>query len=244
MRWTARKARKIERSFEGLLEASPPLPLVEISKRLKAHTSTLLSKFPELCRKAVARYRAHTDERRRAFWEGVWERLEKQLTEKAPLSVAEVAREIGRSRTAVVRQFPALCAKLFEYWVERRNNHWDEIDAFLQNSLESSSPLCLRDIAEQLKLSHTSLYNYFPELCGQIAARYSQHREEMAKAKKEQIRQEIKQIAIDLYEEGIYPTVRNVAQRFSIRRYLRSNKVALVALREVRHKINQKTSLR
>jgi transcriptional regulator with XRE-family HTH domain len=68
--WSTSKARKVRHLFEGLLKANPPLPMVEISKRLKHPRSTLLSRFPDLCQKAVIRYKTHVENCRREFW--IW----------------------------------------------------------------------------------------------------------------------------------------------------------------------------
>lgn len=163
--------------------------------------------------------------------------------EKEPLSVAEVARKVGRSRTAVVRRYPELCAKVFEYWIKHRKENWDRVEIFLQNSLDSTSPLRLIDIAKQLKLSHTSLYEYFPQLCRKIAERYALHLQQTRALKKESLCTEIRRIATGLHEQGLYPSVREVEKHLNKPMTLRSSRVALDALREVRceHDLSFKT---
>lgn len=233
--WSTSEARKVRRSFEELLRVNPPLPMVKIRMRLNHPASTLLTKFPDLCRQAVVRYKEHVENCRGEFWQCVQDRLEKQLTERTPISVAEVAREVGRSRTAVVRRFPELCARLFEHWTKRRNEYWNEVEAFLQKSLEESTqPLRLKDIAKLLKMSHTSLYRYFPQLCRDIAERYSLHAQQTRALKKESLRDKVRRIAISLYEQHIYPSVREVSKRLAKPASLRGSKVALASLREVR----------
>jgi len=218
-----------------MLQMDPPLPMIEISKRLNHPNSTLLSRFPDLCCQAVDRYRIHVGNRRREFWEEVQDKLEKQLLERTPLSVAEVAREVRRSRTVLVKRFPGLCAELFEHWVKQRKNHWDAVEYSLRKSLESASPLRLKDIARQLDVSHTSLYKYFPELCSRIAKRYALYLRESREAKKESLQQEVKRIAMGLYEQGIYPSVREVEKHLNKPITLRSSKVALDSLRDLRN---------
>ena len=232
--WSTGKVRKVRRLFEGLLRVNPPLPMVEIRKRLNHPASTLLSRFPDLCQQAVVRYKEHIENCRREFWQCVRDQLEKQLIEGTPLSVAEVAREVGRSRTAVVGQFPELCARLFEYWAKRRKERWEVVEAFLRHSLESTPPLRIKNIAKQLKISHTSLYQYFPQLCREIAERYSLHMRQTRALKKDFLRDKVRRIAINLYEQRIYPSVREVSKRLAKPASLRGSKVALISLREVR----------
>jgi len=237
LRWTKSKIKRVRRLSEGLLKEDTPLPLTEIRKRLNHPVSTLLSRFPDLCQKAVARYKEHVENLRREFWGRARKILEKQLTEKAPLSVAEVARSVGRSRTAVIRRLPGLCAKLFAYWNNRRAARWEAMGAYLQNSLSVTTPRRLKDIAKQLKVSHTALYRYFPRLCRKIAERYAFHMRQVRALKKESLRNEVRKIAIALYERGIYPSVRTVAKHMSNLISLRNSKVALDALSELRREL-------
>lgn len=232
--WTTCKARKVRQLFEGLLKEEPPLPMVEIRERLNHPNSTLLSRFPDLCRQAVVRYRTYVENCRQEFWRDVREELEKQLTERIPLSVAEVAHNVGCSRTALIRRFPKLCAKLFEYWSKRRKKHWDTVGDFLKSSLQAKFPQRLKDIAKQLKVSHTSLYKYFPQLCQKIADRYARHLRRSRALKKESLRNEVRRIAIGLNEQGVYPSVREVEKHLDKPMSLRSSGAALDSLRNVR----------
>jgi transcriptional regulator with XRE-family HTH domain len=234
-RWNDKKLFEIRRSFEELLEIRPPLPMIQIKNRLNYPASTLSSKFPDLHQKAVAGYREYIKNRRQAFWRRVRKKLKTQMESGTPLSVSEVAREIGRSRTAVVKRFPTLCMHLSEHWLKRREEHWGRVRTFLQDALLNDPPLHLKAIAKQLKLSHTSLYKRFPQICYEIAARYALHLRQIRILKKDSLRSEVKGIATALCEQGIYPSVRKVSQQISKPVSLRSSKVALESLREVRH---------
>lgn len=234
-RWNTKKVIEVRRSFEELLEILPPLPMMQIKARLNYPASTLASKFPDLHLKAVTRYKEYNENRRLDFWRQVSEKLKLQLGSATPLSVSEVAREIGRSRTSIVKQFPTLCMQLSAHWVKRREEYWGQIRTFLQDALREEPPLHLKAIAKQLKLSHTSLYTYFPQLCREIAIRYALHLRQVRVLKNESLRSEVRSIAITLYKQGIYPSVRKVSQHLSKPLYLRSSKVALASLREIRH---------
>ncbi len=233
-RWPNRKVREVRCVFEALLKIHPPLAMAQIKSRLNCHASTLSSKFPDLCQQALSKYREHVENLRRDFWTQVSERIEVEVESAAPLSVSEIAREFGCSRTAVVKRYPALCIRLSKNLLKRREEHWSIVKASLQDSLCNNPPLHLKAIAEQLKLSHTSLYKRFPHLCHEIANRYALYMRQVRVLKRESLRREVKSIAIALYKQGTYPSVRKVSQHLSKPMYLRSSKVALASLREVR----------
>jgi len=232
-RWSTKKVMEVRRSFEELLGIHPPLPMTQIKNRLICPASTLFSKYPDLHQKAVTKYREYIENRRRAFWSRVRKKLQIQLERDTPLSVSGVAKEIGRSRTSIVKRFPTLCMRLSEHWVKRREEHWGRIKAFLQDALRNDPPLHLKAIAKQLNLSHTGLYKRLPQLCRQISARYAAYLHRARVLKQNSLRSEVRDIAITLYGQGIYPSVRAVSQRLSKPLSLRSNKVALDSLRKL-----------
>jgi transcriptional regulator with XRE-family HTH domain len=233
-RWSNKMVAEVRRAFEELLELYPPLPMVQIKNRLNFPASTLFSKFPNLYQKAIARYKEYIEKQRRDFWRLVGEKLEIQLESMSPLSVSEISQEIGRSRTAVVKRFPTLCMLLSEHQLKQREDNWELTRASLQDALRNDPPLHLKAIAKQLKLSHASLYKRFPQLCREIAVRYALQRQQIRLLKQESIRNEVRGIAMNLFKQGVYPSVRKVARHLSKPISLRSNKIALASLREVR----------
>lgn len=232
--WSNKMTPQVRRAFEKLLEVHPPLPMVQIKNRLGLSASTLSSKFPNLYQRAIARYKEYLERRRQDFWRQVGETLKTQLKNTAPLSVSEIAHNIGRSRRAVVKRFPTLCVRLSEHCLKRREAHWSRIETSLQAALCNDPPLHLKALAKQLKVSHTSLYKRFPQLCYEIAARYALQRQHIRLLKQESVRNEVRSIAIDLYNKGVYPSVRKVTRHLSKPITLRSNKTALDSLRQVR----------
>jgi transcriptional regulator with XRE-family HTH domain len=232
-RWSSKMIAGVRRAFEEMFETHPPLPIEQIKNRLNLSASTLYFKFPNLYQKAVARYKEYVKRRRQTFWRRIGKNLEAQLASLTPLSVSEVAREVGRSRTAVVKRFPRLCMCLSEHCLKRREAKWSNIETSLQDTLRNKALLHLKAIAKQLKVSHTSLYKRFPHLCEEIAARYALQRQQARLLKQESIRNEVRSTAISLYNQGVYPSVRKVARHLSKPISLRSNKAALASLREV-----------
>jgi hypothetical protein len=211
---------------------------VEITRRLKYHRSTLLSNFPDLCQRAVDMYKAHIEKRRQSFWSGIGRELEKQIKNKNPHNVAEVARQIGRSRTVIVKRFPGLCIRLSKHWIEQRKLHLYEVQTQLQRFIESDRPQRLVDIANQLKLSRSSLYQLFPQHCRLIADRYGSYLQRNRSLRKEALRSQVKGIAKNLHDNGVYPSVREVEKHLTEPMTLRSSSAALIALQEVRRELN------
>jgi transcriptional regulator with XRE-family HTH domain len=149
-------------------------------------------------------------------------------------SLQEVARRLGYSSTALAKHFPVECKKLSEKYKQWCKAEWAKIAVELEKALIREPPQSIRAIAKDLGRNHTSLYQYFPELCRRIARRYEIYRHTCREQKKEIFRQEIKEIVITLHLEGIYPSVKRVEARLHQRRTVRHSKMALDTLRQVR----------
>jgi hypothetical protein len=168
--------------------------------------------------------------------------LEAGIRAEFPPCVQEVARQLSCSKTVLVKHFPKLCEELSKLYRKRRSVYWSKIETALRDSLEELPPRSMRAIAKDLGCSHTSVLNYFPDLCRRLATRYSQHRHEQSQRRQEQLCLKVREIALAICEEGEDPTVRRVSQRLAHRLYLRSSKVGLAALREVRSEINKRSA--
>lgn len=225
---------KAKNLFEILLTSDPPVPAEEIAGRIGFPNTTLRYRFPELYSLAVARYKDYTGSRRKDFWELAYLKLEEALDEENSPSAQEVARTIGCSRTELFKHFPDLCTRLAEKCSQDRVALWEKIRHVIQQELVKDVPRPLKAIAEQLEMNHTSIRNYFPDLCRRLAERYAQHRRNCSLQKKAQFGLEIRGIALALYAQGIYPSVKMVERSLENPRSLRTSKIALDVLRDVR----------
>lgn len=151
--------------FEIILASDPPIPLEEIADSIGYPSNVLRRRFPELCHAAVARYADYADLRRKEFWEAAGLKLEKALNEENSPCAQEVAQTLGCSRTMLVKHFPDLCARLAEKCVQDHAASWDKVEYILEQELDEDTPQPLRVIARRLEISHTSIRNYFPDLC-------------------------------------------------------------------------------
>lgn len=239
-RWTELEVDTTRIALELLVQTTPPLPMIEIARRVGRAAGSLYGKFPAQCREAVIRYEEYQKECRREFWERVGRNLEDAIEKKSPPSVEEVARNLGCSRTVLADHFPDLCTCLSKLYLGRRETRRSTIESALKEALNQNPPQHLRNLAKRLKCSHTSIRSYFPEHCHQLAIRYSRYRNECSEQKRERLRREIRRVALKLFDEGIYPSVKKVSEYFSSPQYLRSNKTALAVLRELRLELYQR----
>lgn len=240
-RWTKAEILKAKAVLEAALEENPPPPMIEISRRLDRSSSTLQARFMELCKNVITRHAIYRREGQLRFWDQVRLSLEAAIKVEAPPCLQEVARGLGCSTTVLVKHFPELCGKLSRLYQGRRGVYWGKVKLALETALEESyPPRTMRMIAKELGCSYTSILNYFPNLCRQLAYRYAHYRREESQKKENRLRQKIRDIALEIYGEGKYPTVRRVSKRLTQPRYLRSSKVGLAALREVCCEINKK----
>ena len=106
----------------------------------------------------------------------------------------------------------------------QRFKHQTEIEQaqqYLQIVLSEDPPPSMRTVAQQLNIDSGSLRRRFPTLCTAISNRYLNYREQVRMAKVEQACQEVRQIALKLYSEGIDPTRSYIASYLSKPAYFR-----------------------
>jgi transcriptional regulator with XRE-family HTH domain len=160
--------------------------------------------------------------------------LEAALSIEVTPSLQEVARSLGYSSTALAKHFPVKCKKLSEKYKQWRKAEWMKVAVELEEALVRDPPQSIRAIAEDLNRNHTSLYQYFPDLCRRIAQRYELYRRAYREQKQETFRREIREIVLALNLDGIYPSVKRVEARLHQRRTIRHSKMALDTLRQLR----------
>lgn len=160
--------------------------------------------------------------------------LEAALSIEITPNLQEVARSLGYSSTALAKHFPVECKKLSEKYKRWRKAEWVKVAVKLKEALVRNPPQSIRAIAKDLNRNYTSLYQYLPDLCRQIAQRYELYRRACREQRKEIFHREIREIVIALHLEGIYPSVKRVEARLHQRRTIRHSEMALDTLCQVR----------
>jgi transcriptional regulator with XRE-family HTH domain len=95
----------------------------------------------------------------------------------------------------------------------------------LQAALKEEPPPTMKTVAQRLGYSAISIRRRFPQLSSAVSARYLKHRDRTRMAKVEECCQEVRQVAIMLYNQGIEPTRSRVTQYLSKPAYFRDSMV-------------------
>jgi DNA-binding transcriptional regulator YhcF (GntR family) len=193
--------------------------LREIAHRMGFHTATVQKHCPDLSQAVASRYKGHWNE------EGNHARmkqaLETSLAKAVPEPLEEVAQRLGCDAMTLRRHFPDLCRAI----VTRNREHVDYacIEQRLREVLASEEEIpAVYAIAREMGYARHILYHNFTDLCQQISTRrYAQLRmnrqERMAV-----IGKEIRQVALQLHEQRVYPSSRQIAKRISDQHALRT----------------------
>lgn len=113
----------------------------------------------------------------------------------------------------------------------------EHLQKVLQSVLTEEPPPTMKVVAQRLGYSARSIRRRFPELCSAVSVRYLNYRDKIRMAKVEQCCQEVRQVAIMLFNQGIEPTRSYVTQYLEKPAYFREPMVA-AALDAVRQELN------
>ena len=97
---------------------------------------------------------------------------------------------------------------------------------------DEQPPPPMRQVAKRLGHGHTELIQHFPALCHAISARYLAERHRKGAEKKRQLSAEIRQAAVDLHRQGLYPSAGRIASLISQPGFVRDS-VAMIEWKEV-----------
>ena len=96
----------------------------------------------------------------------------------------------------------------------------------LQAALTEESPPTMKAVAQRLGYSARSIRRHFPTLCSAISVRYLNHRDKIRTARVDQCCQEVRQVALMLYNHDIEPSRSHVTQYLRKPAYFRDPTVA------------------
>ncbi|MBD1897924.1 helix-turn-helix domain-containing protein [Coleofasciculus sp. FACHB-129] len=103
----------------------------------------------------------------------------------------------------------------------------DTVEEALQAMLASDEkpPLTMKEAAERLNHDRRTISRHFPNLCHAIAAKSRRYRKAAHEKKIEQSCEEVRQIALKLHNENVYPSEGRVSQLMTKPGDLRNKKV-------------------
>jgi AcrR family transcriptional regulator/predicted DNA-binding transcriptional regulator AlpA/transcriptional regulator with XRE-family HTH domain len=184
------------------------LSVNEIARLLGCSSSVLYARFPELCQ-AITERRwslSNKDELRQA--------LEAALVEEPPPTFQEVARRLDCPPKNIEYYYPDLCKAIACRY--REGTNVSELQKALEAYLALEEPVSLSEAARQLGVTTISLRKRFPELSRSISRRYMDHRRERRCKRIQRIREEIRQAALLLHAQGIYPNTTRVGEMIGV----------------------------
>lgn len=79
---------------------------------------------------------------------------------------------------------------------------------------DESPPPSLREVGRRFGIRSypTKLHSYFPEMCNVISERYLKYQKTSSENNKLEIRQQVRQIAIELHNKGVIPSSGNISK--------------------------------
>jgi len=105
------------------------------------------------------------------------------------------------------------------------------------NSAEEPPPT-MKEVAECLDYNRRTIYQHFPDLCRAISAKCRRYRKAAQEKKIEQSCREVRQIALKLHDQNVYPSEGRVSELMTKPGDLRNKKVRLT-LQEVQSKLSK-----
>lgn len=145
--------------------------------------------------------------------------LKNELYTDIPKSLKEIAKEKGFSPNSAKDQFPDLCKQISERYNNYKKDCWDEflteMKENLLSELSEEIPLSLSEIINKHGYSLSTVKRYFPILCGKITRRYKKYKEQLKVERIIRIKEEIKNVIIELHQRGESPYRKLVQKHLS-----------------------------
>jgi TniQ protein len=203
----------VRNCFQSAMSEEPPPEVSELERRLGFISAQDLRRN---CHDLCDALRSRRSEYRQRRVERI-EAILKQASQERPApSLIKVAERCGYKTSDVMKTlFPDLSRQIMERYAAGRKEWAVQVKAQLLAALDDAIPPSVTELSRRLKFDKGTLYEYFPELCAEISARRARHRKEEMVKRKQQRREEIRRIVIELHNQGIYPSRSKVEERFS-----------------------------
>ncbi|MBD1893721.1 TniQ family protein [Coleofasciculus sp. FACHB-129] len=114
----------------------------------------------------------------------------------------------------------------------------DRVQQYLEVILadSESTPSSMEEVARQLGCHRRTIYRHFPDFCRAISAKYVAYQKDGYAKAIEECCEEVRRIAVDLYNQGKYPNESLISNLVSKPGHFRDKKVRL-ALKEVHREL-------
>jgi hypothetical protein len=173
-----------------------------------ANEGYIQRKFPQLCSAIRQKIRKNNEERICTMERA----LKSALNDEPPPSLGELGTRLGYSCSTVLKNhFPVLYDEILARQRLYRRQKMLKLKNALRSALLDVPAPSLVSLCKTLNIPEHSLEKMCPRECASIRARYLDAREDASVRRKEQLRQEVRQIMQKLYDEGKYPTIKQVS---------------------------------
>lgn len=200
----------LREKLSAALLLHPAPALKQIAEELGYQAiSSLRVRCPDLYQALRQRRNTYLQERKAALAEA----LQAILQEEPPPTLRAVTQRLElKSESCIVYQFPALAKAITQRYRDHQSAHKESIRQALEAALTAAPPLSVRQIARNTQASLSRLYDYFPDLCRQVAARRIEYLRQRSLGRKERFKAALKQLVTELAEQGIFPSRKHISQ--------------------------------
>ena len=101
-------------------------------------------------------------------------------------------------------------------------------------------PPSMREIARRVGVAHSWLHRQLPELCRAISRRYLAYHQAKGAAKRRQLCAEVRQAALEIHAQGLYPSAHRIAPLISQPGFIRDHE-ARAAWQDALHELGWRT---
>jgi DNA-binding transcriptional regulator YhcF (GntR family) len=181
--------------------------------------ATVQKHCPDLSQAIVLRYKRHWSEKENQT--RMRQALEMSLAQPVPRPLVEVARQLNCDAMILRKHYPDLTRAI----VKRYRSRYDfaHMEQRLQEALASQGDTpALAALAREFGCGDHILEQRFPDLCHQVTVQRLEERRRRRQERMTVISEEIRQVALQLHEQHMYPSVRQIAKRISDQHALRT----------------------
>jgi hypothetical protein len=192
---------------------------------------------PELCRQILALHAAHREQSN----ERIRSVLEETLRQCPPPTLIGVAKRTGFPTSMAWNHYPELCAEIVAKHKSHEKQTWESVRQELERvKCEENSLPTIKALAVRLGYGVQSLRVHFSDLCHEIATRRTEQQQASLLSRREQLLSEIREAALKLHTQGIFPSVNRVSEILLRPRNIGGNKVIVAELRKIREELGWK----
>lgn len=145
--------------------------------------------------------------------------LKNAIKNKSYMSLHKLSQEKGFHSDTAKRNFPDLCEEInnayLKHKIEKQNQKKKEIKQKLTHALEMEPPISFKQFSMDFGISMKLTRKYYPELSKKLVTRYLSYKTELKKNRLESIKNEIREVILDLHTSGLYPGIKIVRENIS-----------------------------